>query len=70
MTLLVSTAYMDEAERFDRLIAMDAGKILATGTPAEVKSNTKTDSLEKAFVALLPPEKQGDHKELTIPAEN
>ncbi len=67
MTLLVSTAYMDEAERFDRLIAMDAGKVLATGTPDEIKANTKTDSLEKAFVALLPPEKQGDHQELTIP---
>lgn len=67
MTLLTSTAYMDEAERFDHLIAMDAGKILALGTPAEMKANTKTDSLEKAFVALLPAEKQGDHKELTIP---
>ncbi len=67
MTLLVSTAYMDEAERFDRLIAMDAGKVLAAGPPAEIKANTKTNSLEKAFVALLPLEKQGDHKELTIP---
>ncbi len=67
MTVLVSTAYMDEAERFERLIAMDAGKVLATGTPAEIEANTKTDSLENAFVALLPPEKQGDHKELTIP---
>ena len=55
MTLLVSTAYMDEAERFDRLIAMDAGKVLATGTPAELKASTNTSSLEKAFVALLPP---------------
>ena len=33
MSVLVSTAYMDEAERFDWLIAMDAGRILATGTP-------------------------------------
>jgi ribosome-dependent ATPase len=67
MSVLVSTAYMDEAQRFDWLVAMDAGKVLATGTPDEIKTNTKTDSLEKAFVALLPPEKQGDHKELTIP---
>ena len=67
MSVLVSTAYMDEAERFDSLIAMDAGKVLATGTPEEIKANTKTDNLEQAFVALLPPEKQGNHHVLTIP---
>ena len=67
MTLLVSTAYMDEANRFDRLAAMDGGKVLAIGTPSEIKTNTKTDSLEKAFVALLPTEKQGTHQRFTIP---
>ncbi len=67
MSVLVSTAYMDEAERFDWLIAMDAGKVLATGTPEEIKASTKTDNLEQAFVALLPPEKQGNHHVLTIP---
>ena len=67
MSVLVSTAYMDEAERFDWLIAMDAGKVLATGTPDAIKTSTKTDNLEQAFVALLPPEKQGDHRLLTIP---
>ena len=36
MSVLVSTAYMEEAEAFDWLIAMDAGRILATGTPAGV----------------------------------
>lgn len=68
MTLLVSTAYMDEAERFDSLIAMDAGRILATGTPAEIKASTKTESLERAFVAMLPADKQGNPEELSIPA--
>ena len=37
MSVIVATAYMDEAERFDWLVAMDAGKVLATGTPAELK---------------------------------
>ena len=37
MSVLVSTAYMDEAERFDWLVAMDDGKILATGTPSELR---------------------------------
>ena len=35
MSVLVATAYMEEAERFDWLVAMDDGKVLATGTPQE-----------------------------------
>jgi len=33
MSVIVATAYMDEAQRFDWLVAMDAGKVLATGSP-------------------------------------
>src|SRR5438270_5800179 len=40
MSVLVATAYMDEAERFDWLVAMNAGKILATGSPEEMKRDT------------------------------
>ncbi|PKO59888.1 MAG: multidrug ABC transporter ATP-binding protein, partial [Betaproteobacteria bacterium HGW-Betaproteobacteria-19] len=54
MSVIVATAYMDEAERFDWLVAMDAGKLLATGTPDELHRRTGTDSLEAAFIALLP----------------
>lgn len=60
MSVLVSTAYMDEAERFDWLIAMDAGKILATGSPEELRTQTGLESLEEAFVALLPKDKRGE----------
>ena len=67
MSVLVSTAYMDEAERFEWLIAMDAGRILATGSPNELKSITKTESLERAYVSLLPEEKRGHKGELIIP---
>ncbi|GJL68841.1 MAG: ABC transporter ATP-binding protein/permease [Nitrospirales bacterium] len=67
MSVLVSTAYMDEAERFDWLIAMDAGKILATGSPQELRTTTHSKSLEEAFVALLPKDKRGARSELTIP---
>ena len=59
MSVLVSTAYMDEAERFDWLIAMDAGRILAMGTPEELKRRTGTENLEETFVALLPEGKRG-----------
>ncbi|MDF0679224.1 MAG: ATP-binding cassette domain-containing protein, partial [Nitrosomonas sp.] len=62
MSVLVSTAYMDEAERFDWLAAMDAGKILATGTSAELRSRTDTDSLEAAFIRLLPAEKRRGYR--------
>jgi len=67
MSVLVSTAYMDEARRFDWLMVMDAGAILAVGTPEEIEARTGCDNLEEAFVALLPEEKRGGDKKLTIP---
>lgn len=67
MSVLVSTAYMDEAERFDWLVAMDAGRILATGSPDGLKARTGAESLEDAFVALLPEEKRGGARLFTIP---
>jgi ribosome-dependent ATPase len=54
MSVIVATAYMEEAERFDWLIAMNVGRILATGTPSDLKRQTNTRSIEDAFVALLP----------------
>ena len=41
MSVVVATAYMEEAERFDSLIAMNDGKILAAGAPAELKALTQ-----------------------------
>ncbi|MFS8116047.1 ribosome-associated ATPase/putative transporter RbbA [Rhizobium jaguaris] len=59
MSVIVATAYMEEAERFDWLTAMYAGRIIATGSPAEIKRSTGQSSLEGAFVALLPEEMRG-----------
>jgi len=67
MSVLVATAYMEEAEQYDWLVAVDSGRVLATGTPAELRSRTATDSLEEAFLALLPPERRDGHSRLTIP---
>jgi ribosome-dependent ATPase len=54
MSVVVATAYMEEAERFDWLIGMNDGKILATGSPSDLRARTATRSIEEAFVALLP----------------
>ena len=52
-TVIVTTHYMDEAERFDRLAFLSRGKLKAVGTPAEVKSSFgEGQSLEDIFVAL------------------
>ena len=67
MSVLVATAYMDEAQRFDWLVAMDDGAILATGTPAELLARTGADALEAAFIALLPEAKKRGHAPLVIP---
>ncbi|MFD1260463.1 ribosome-associated ATPase/putative transporter RbbA [Entomomonas asaccharolytica] len=67
MSVIVATAYMDEAQRFDYLVAMDAGKILATGTPSEILEQTQQDSLEASFIELMPEEKKRHYKPVTIP---
>ncbi len=67
MSVLVSTAYMEEAARFDWLVAMFAGKVVGTGTPAELPARTGTRSLEEAFIALLPEEMRRGHKEVVVP---
>ena len=63
MSVMVATAYMDEAERFDWLVAMNAGKVLATGSPDELKRETNENTLERAFIQLLPEESRRGHKE-------
>ncbi|HYW77153.1 MAG TPA: ribosome-associated ATPase/putative transporter RbbA [Gammaproteobacteria bacterium] len=67
MSVLVATAYMEEASRFERLTAMDAGHVLATGTPQQLLRQTATDSLEAAFIALLPERKRRSHRPVEIP---
>ena len=67
ISVLVATAYMEEAERFDFLIAMNAGRVLAAGSPAILKAQTHTTSVEDAFVSLLPEQTRAGRSKLEMP---
>ena len=66
MSVVVATAYMDEAQRFDWLVAMDDGQVLATGAPHELLERTGTSNLEAAFIGLLPEAKKRGHEPVEI----
>ena len=83
MSVLVATAYMEEAARFDWLVAMNDGRVLATSTPQELLTSTETRTLEEAFIRLLPvvqregyrpvviqPRAAGEETEVAIEARN
>ncbi len=67
MSVLVATAYMEEAERFDWLVAMDAGRVIGCGTPAELRAQTGQATLDGAFIRLLPEARRQAHRTLSIP---
>ncbi len=66
MSVMVATAYMDEAQRFEFLFAMYGSKVLDKGTPKELLEKTGSDNLEKAFIKLLPEGMRKGYKEVTI----
>ena len=66
MSVIVATAYMDEASRFDWLAGMDDGKVIAHGAPREILAQAQKSTLDDAFIALLPPEKRGQHQEVVV----
>ena len=71
MSVLIATAYMEEAEGFDWLAAMDNGKILDIGTAEELKAKTESETLEDAFIALVNNSGQtdggGQREKLVVP---
>jgi ABC-2 type transport system ATP-binding protein len=52
VTIILSSHVMDEADRCHRLILLGDGRLLAEGTPAELRSRTGTSTLEEAFLAF------------------
>jgi len=67
MSVLVSTAYMEEAEDFDVLHAMDAGRIIGSGSAEDLCEETDAETLEDAFIALQSKERRGKSIDLNIP---
>ncbi|HYR25718.1 MAG TPA: ribosome-associated ATPase/putative transporter RbbA [Aquabacterium sp.] len=67
MTVIVATAYMEEAERFEYLIAMNAGRVLVMDTTEAVLARTPHGTLEAAYIQLLPPEDRGSGEPLVVP---
>ncbi|HET20319.1 MAG TPA: ABC transporter ATP-binding protein, partial [Chromatiales bacterium] len=66
MSVLVATAYMEEAARLDWLVAMSQGRVLATGTPPQLLEATGTRVLEDAFIAFLPEDQRAGHRSVVI----
>lgn len=67
ISVIIATAYMDEAARFDWLVAMDAGRVLAAGAPGALLAQTGAPTLDAAFIALLPEGKRRGHHAPVIP---
>ena len=53
VTIFISTHFMNEAERCDRISLMHAGRVLAQGTPDELKAAQGTASLDDSFIAFI-----------------
>ena len=53
VTIFISTHFMNEAARCDRMSLMHAGKVLVTDTPANLVKNSQFDTLEEVFIDYL-----------------
>lgn len=67
MSIIVATAYMQEAAKFDYIIAMNYSRVLNISTPKELLEKTVTNDIDAAYIALLPKEQKDLHKEVVIP---
>ncbi|WP_316168399.1 MULTISPECIES: ribosome-associated ATPase/putative transporter RbbA [unclassified Bradyrhizobium] len=66
MSVVVATAYMDEAQGFDWLVAMDDGRIIAEDTPQQLLARAGESSLDDAFIRLLPEAKRVGYEKVVV----
>ena len=69
VTVVVTTHFMEEAEYCDQVAILDEGKVLAQGTPAEIRQRGQTSdgaesSMEQAFIRII---EKGRQAESTLP---
>jgi ribosome-dependent ATPase len=67
MSVITATSYMDEAERFDWLAAINGGNVIATGTPSDIRTQSGKPTLEQAFIAMLPEADRQGHHDVVVP---
>jgi len=67
MSIVIATSYMEEAEGFEWLVAMDKGKVLAQGSPDEIKKRYEGATLEEAFTHLLAETENKPHWHFEMP---
>ena len=65
VTIFLSTHFMNEAQRCDRISFMHAGRVLACGTPVQLQKQYATETLELAFIACLEQAQAPDEKAQT-----
>jgi ABC-2 type transport system ATP-binding protein len=55
VTVVITTHFMEEAEYCDRIVIQDAGKVLAIGTPEQVRGQSADGaaSMEQAFIGII-----------------
>ncbi|MGZ3356162.1 MAG: ATP-binding cassette domain-containing protein, partial [Isosphaeraceae bacterium] len=65
VTAIITTHFLEEAEYCDRVAIMDAGRVLAQGTPAEVRRRARPEpgrspTMEEAFIAIVEAARHGE----------
>jgi ABC-2 type transport system ATP-binding protein len=68
VTIIITTHFMEEAEYCDRVAILDAGRVLAQGTPAEVRLHAhaergRTPTMEDAFIAVVEEARQNESQQ-------
>ena len=67
MTLIVSTAYMEEAASFERLAMIDGSRMLVAGRTSDVLERAEAKTVEHAFVALQTPDRKRQVRSFVMP---